>query len=90
MSTPLLPCCGGLGDDYPEHFDTCRLVELVADRWGDRYVTPLGDRRQTPVPCLVCRTDTWALDLLCDRHALERAVRVLRHLDGPSRQAMFR
>lgn len=32
----------------------------------DRYVSPLGDRRERPVPCSSCSHPTMALDLLCD------------------------
>lgn len=32
----------------------------------DRYRTPLGDRRERPVPCRSCRRDTFALDAMCD------------------------
>lgn len=31
-----------------------------------RYVSPLGDRRERPVPCSLCRHPTAALDALCD------------------------
>lgn len=55
-------CCGG----YGEHFDGCPLVASVCDRWGDRYVSPAGDRRERTVPCDVCREPTGALDRVCD------------------------
>jgi len=32
----------------------------------DRYTSPLGDRREHPVPCQQCRADTFALDRTCE------------------------
>lgn len=33
---------------------------------GDRYTSPLGDRRERAVRCRRCSSSTWALDGLCD------------------------
>lgn len=34
---------------------------------GDRYTSPLGDRRERPVPCQRCGQPTWTLDAVCER-----------------------
>lgn len=33
----------------------------------DRYTSPLGDKRERPAPCRICRAETLALDGLCNR-----------------------
>ena len=37
----------------------------------DPKLSPAGDRRENSVPCSVCRTDTWAINGLCDVHQAE-------------------
>lgn len=41
-------------------------VENEAHAKQSRYVSPLGDRRERPVPCSMCRRPTAALDAMCD------------------------
>ena len=37
----------------------------------DPRVSPAGDRRERPVPCDVCRAETWNMRRLCDEHLSE-------------------
>lgn len=86
-TTRIMDCCGGHVGDHVT--DVCPLVARIVDREGARYVSPLGDRRERAVPCAVCHTDTWALDRLCDRHAIETADRATTHLDRDARKALL-
>lgn len=83
----LQPCCQAMP---PEHFEHCRLVAVLTDRDGRRYVSPLGDRRQHTVLCSNCLTTrTMARDGLCDGCAISRAVHAFQHLDRPAWEAMY-
>jgi hypothetical protein len=82
----LQPCCEAMP---PEHFSFCRLVALVEDRHGRRYVNPLGERRFRYAPCITCGERTLAFDSLCDRCAIEARVRALTHLGPQAREALL-
>ena len=45
------------------------VIEIVG---ADPKVSPAGDRRENSVPCSICRTDTWAINGLCDVHQAEK------------------
>lgn len=64
----------------PEHHDWCRLVAVIADRKGERYVSPLGDQRERPVGCIGCGAPTFALNQRCDRCEIEHRLNALAHL----------
>lgn len=68
--SPIMVCCGGFVHD---HMDGCWLVAEVTDRRGPRYLRH-GEARSHVRGCKYCSAPTWALDALCDRCAVARAV----------------
>jgi hypothetical protein len=83
-------CCGAMSGE--SHLECCRLVARATDRKGPRYVTPLGDQRDREVEaCTDCGAPhIWALDALCDRCAIDRAVHASTHLAVDAVEALAR
>lgn len=67
--------------------DTIRA--RLADPDGRRYVSPLGARRERAVACQVCKTDTYALDGLCDQHAIAKFAHTITHLTDEAAEALL-
>lgn len=62
----LLPCCGGLGGEWPEHdlFCACTCSRRDRDRYGCDFHGP--QPRNRPTSCERCGYDTAALNRVCD------------------------